>query len=109
MDAEDKAQNTITAQLRELMQMHGLSRSRTADVFNTKLPTLDHWLDQGTKPPGCLGVLLHILAVSEEARIEIGIHDRPKLAPRGRPFKRGNEFRFAKGVGSRRAAGVAEK
>ena len=109
MSTQNEAQNTITAQLRELMQMHGLSRSRTADVFNTKLPTLDHWLDQGTKPPSCLGVLLRILAVSEEARIEIGIHDRPKLAPRGKPFKRGNPFRFAKGIAVKRRAAGANK
>jgi len=108
MDAEDKALNTITAQLRELMQTHGLSRSRTAQILGTKLPTLDHWLDQGTKPPGCLGILLNILAVNEEALIQVGVHERPKLAPRGKPFKRGNAFRFAKGIGARRTAGANE-
>ncbi len=108
MSAQDIAQNTATAQLREFMQMHGLSRGRMARILETKSSTFDKWLDRGTKPPGCLGRLLTILVKSEEARIEAGVHERPKLAPRGKPFELGNEFRFAKDVGVRRTPEVAE-
>lgn len=79
------------------MGRHDLSRAQMADVIRTPQRTLNNWLDDGRKPPACMSPLMDLLEASREVRIFLSVEDQPKPAPRGRPFERGNPWRFARG------------
>jgi len=84
------AQNilTLSTRLREFMKRHDLTRDEMAAVIRTPRGTFDHWLD------ACLLALMDLLEEESRARTRLGVHGTRRSAPRGRPFRRGNEFRF---------------
>lgn len=104
--------NTISLMviLRVFMKRWGLIRKNMAEVLKTPLRTLDGWLNHGATPPACLVPLMDLLESWSQVRTWTGVHAiRHKKEPRGRPFRRGNEWRFGKkGAEARRIAGVEE-
>jgi transcriptional regulator with XRE-family HTH domain len=78
-----------------IMEEHGLTRREMAAGLDTSPDTLKGWL-QGKTPPAVLGPMLDLLEGKREAMRgwrRLGI-ERIKLRPRGRPFQRGNPWRF---------------
>src|SRR5258706_10313788 len=94
--AKDSAQNSasLAERLRKFMRAHDLSRTQLASIIQTPTRTLDHYLDDGVAPPGSLGALLVVLERCGCARRAVGMLSKVKAAPRGRPFGRGNPWRF---------------
>jgi DNA-binding transcriptional regulator YiaG len=94
--APQHAQNSVrlAERIRAFMQTYGLSRAQMAEVISTPPRTLDRWLDDGVTPPACLLALMDLLETRPQVRSWIGVNGYMAAAPRGRPFKRGNEYRF---------------
>lgn len=94
--AQEQALNRVSVQdrLRAIMREYDLSREQLATVLNTPIDTLKGWLDKDRPPPRCLEVLLNLIEQRAQVRTWVGIHKRPALEVRGRPFKRGNPYRF---------------
>jgi hypothetical protein len=91
------AQNTLllAVRLRDFMHRWRLTREEMAGVLKTPPRTLDGWLDFGKTPPACLAPLLDLLEERSQVRTWLGVHAIwRKGEPRGRPFRRGNEYRF---------------
>ena len=101
MSANKPAQNIVTLtlpeRLRAFMAAHSLSRAQMAVILETPLDTLNNWLDKGRSPPACLLPLMTLLERRSQARTWLGVYRKTDAAPRGKPFKRGNPHRFAKG------------
>jgi len=77
------------------MAQYDLSRTTLAKVLNTPVTTVHGWFDDGKQPPGCLTVLLDLIERRTQVCKDIGLcAPAPIGAPRGRPFKRGNPYRF---------------
>jgi DNA-binding transcriptional regulator YiaG len=98
MNAPKQALNIpmIVQRLRALMVAYDLSVSDLAAILQTSPRTVEKWFDRErpTKPPACLDRLLTILEKSPQARKLVGLHKAMPEAPRGKPFKRGNPYRF---------------
>ena len=92
----DNAQNTLflSTRLREFMKRYGLTRDELAAVIRTPRGTLNHWLDDDVNPPGCLQALMDLLEEELRVRTRLGVHATRRGASRGRPFKKGNQYRF---------------
>lgn len=85
----------LMARLRAFMRQQKLTRGEMAEVLKTPLRTLDGWLDRGTTPPACLLPLMDLLESRSQIRTWLGVNtSASKREPRGRPFRRGNEWRF---------------
>jgi hypothetical protein len=84
----------LSTRLRGFMKYHGLTRSDMATVLKTPRGTLDHWLDDGVSPPACLIPLMDLLEQRSKVRTWLGVRDARKRPLRGRPFVRGNPYRF---------------
>ena len=80
----------LSTRLREFMRRHDL----TAAVIRTPRGTFDHCLDDEVNPPACLLALMDLLEEESRVRTRLGVHGTRRSAPRGLPFRRGNEFRF---------------
>ena len=92
-DAQDTMK--LMARLRGFMRQQKLTRGAMAEVLKTPLRTLDGWLDHGTTPPACLLPLMDLLESRSQVRTWLGVKTSTRKAePRGRPFRRGNEWRF---------------
>ena len=97
-----REKSTITAQnsaipalrLRAIIRRFGLSQAELAAVMRMPVRTLQRWLAGETEPPALALALLDVIERSSESRRILGVHVKPRSAPRGRPFRRGNEFRF---------------
>jgi hypothetical protein len=76
------------------MRRYNLMRVKMANVIRTPRSTFGHWLDDDVNPPPCLLALMDLLEAESRARTRLGVHAKQRSAPRGRPFRRGNEFRF---------------
>ena len=76
------------------MKARDLSRSEIAAALRTPERTLDDWLKDGASPPGIVAALLDVLEQSPKARAVLGIDQPRKGRVRGRPFQRGNRYRF---------------
>lgn len=102
MNASKHAQNTLTIseRLRAFMLTHELSRADMAAILETPLKTLDGWLDCGRTPPACLRPLMRLLEQCSQVRIKLGVYSKSKAEPRGRPFKKGNSYRFRRKAGA---------
>lgn len=92
--AEGIALNMVPNRLREVMRQYNLSRAELAAILCTPLDTLNGWLDKGKSTPACLGVLLGLIEKRSQVRAWIGIGRNIPAAPRGKPFKKGNPYRF---------------
>jgi hypothetical protein len=85
----------LSTRLREFMGRYDLTRNEMAVVITTPRGTLDHWLDDAVNPPACLLALMDVLEEESRVRTRLGVHcAKPSVRGRGRPFRRGNEFRF---------------
>ena len=97
---------TIAERIRALLANFNMSRGEIARVLRTPGRTLDGWLDDGRIPPACMLPLLDVIEGSGQARRILGVRAlRPKGKSRGRPFRRGNEWRF----GDRRRAAALSR
>jgi hypothetical protein len=101
---------TLSSRLRAFMSAYNVSRPQLAEILKTPIGTLNHWLYDDVTPPGVLGLALDLLEQSRKARIVAGVY-RKKSHVRGRPFQRGNDWRFiAPGIraidAKRRAAAI---
>jgi hypothetical protein len=86
---------TLSMRLREFMKRYRLNRDQMASIIRTPRGTFDHWLDDDVNPPACMLALMDLLEERSQVRTWLGVHDPWKTyAPRGRPFLRGNEWRF---------------
>ena len=85
---------TLRVRLREFLKRYDLTRDEMAAVIRTPRGTFDHGLDDDVNPPACLLALMDLLEEESRARTRLGVHGTRRSAPRGRPFRRGNEFRF---------------
>jgi hypothetical protein len=76
------------------MKEQGLTRRQMADGLDTPIDTLKGWLDRKT-PPAILGSLLDLIDRKPQVCrwLRLGTR-RIKLRPRGKPFERGNPWRF---------------
>jgi hypothetical protein len=100
MSETDQAQNipTVAARLRAFMAVRNLSAADMGAAIRTPARTVEKWIDRTkpTKPPACMALLLDLLEQSSQCRRLIGIEKRTSAAARGKPFKRGNPYRFKK-------------
>jgi hypothetical protein len=79
------------------MVRFGLTRREMAEVLGTPMRTLNNWIDDNRTPPACLAKLMGLLETRSQVRTWLGVHKMAtKGKPRGRPFKRGNPWRFGK-------------
>jgi len=78
------------------MSRYNLSHARMADLLRTPEGTFKHWLYEGTAPPACMLVIMELLETSPSVRRQLGVSRPRRGAPRGKPFKPGNKFRFKK-------------
>ncbi len=86
---------TIAERIRALMAKFDMSRGEVARVLRTPGRTLDGWLDDGRIPPACMLPLLDVIEGSGQARRILNVRAlRQPGKSRGRPFRRGNEWRF---------------
>jgi len=93
--AQEQALITVLDKLRSIMKEYELSRAQLAQVLRTSINSLNGWLDKGKQAPACLDLTLDLLQQSPQARRIAGIHRATSgMTPRGRPFKRGNPYRF---------------
>ena len=76
------------------MKASDLSRAELAAALHTPERTLNSWLDGEAEPPGILGALLVVLEKSPKARAVLGLDGPQKKRVRGKPFQRGNRYRF---------------
>lgn len=91
------AQNTAKSadDLKAALICLGLSQAQFALVINTPSRTVAGWCAGETKPPPMFWRLLAVIEGSGQARRILGVHKAGRSGePRGRPFRRGNEFRF---------------
>jgi hypothetical protein len=90
---------TIAARIIAFMIRYNLSRARMAKVLRTAESTFNDWLShtKPRNPPACMGLVLDLLERSANARTIAGVHNRVAGAPRGRPFRRGNPYRYRQG------------
>jgi len=90
---------TIAERLKAFMAKYDLSREQMASVIRTAPTTLDDWLSL-TKPripPACMALVMDVLEQCPDARRVAGMADSKPAAPRGRPFRKGNPWRFKRG------------
>jgi DNA-binding transcriptional regulator YiaG len=72
-----------------------LSQAQFARIIDTPLRTVAGWCGGETKPPPMLWSILKVIEGSGQARRILHVSAiRHQNKPRGRPFRRGNEFRF---------------
>jgi len=98
MSKTELPQNTLilSERIRAFMERYELSRSQMREILRTPRGTFDHWLDDDKTPPGCLSVVMDLLEARSQVRVWLGVHKPTQRKPRGRPFKRGNPWRFGK-------------
>jgi DNA-binding transcriptional regulator YiaG len=85
----------LADRIQEFMRQHRITRSAMAAILQTSEHTLDNWLYEGRSPPACLLSLMDVLENEPAARRRLGVHRaRKSVKERGRPFKRGNPYRF---------------
>jgi hypothetical protein len=92
----------IAERIRGFMERYNLSRREMAAILKTPDRTLGNWLDDDRNPPACMVALMDVLETQSRVRTSLGVHKARKRPLRGRPFVRGNPYRF----GDRRRAGV---
>jgi DNA-binding transcriptional regulator YiaG len=87
--------STLAERVRAFMARHELTRREMAAVLRTPNRTFNNWLDDGRTPPACLLALMDALETHSQVRTLLGVYRaRKPTLPRGRPFKRGNPWRF---------------
>jgi DNA-binding transcriptional regulator YiaG len=90
--AQNKA--TVTTRLRAIIRRFDLSQTEIAAVMRVSERTARRWLAGEIKPPPIATALLDIIEQSSQGRRILGVHTK-SCTPRGRPFRRGNEYRFS--------------
>ena len=85
----------LMARLRGFMRQQKLTRGAMAEVLKTPLRTL-RWLARSRNDAAaCLLPLMDLLESRSQVRTWLGVKTSTRKAePRGRPFRRGNEWRF---------------
>lgn len=88
----------IAERVKHFMELHELSRDEMAEILRTPVSTVNDWLS-ATKPripPACMVLIMNLLEQSPQARKLAGVHKTQPRAPRGKPFKPGNPYRYKK-------------
>jgi hypothetical protein len=87
----------MDGKLKILIDKSELTHSEFGEKIRTPLRTLERWLATGNIPDN-ISLLIDVLLNVEEARKAVGINfRRKKHKPRGKPFKKGNPYRFGAG------------
>ena len=70
-----KSHLKLTDRLNVFMKHHGLRRKQMAEILQTPVATVTHWVRNESTPPGCLLTLMDVLERHEEVRICLGIRE----------------------------------
>ncbi len=90
--AQNKA--TVAARLKQFTRGYRLTQARFASIMCVSPRTMRRWIAGETTPNGVALALFEVLENVNAVRHSMGIFRRETGAPRGQPFRRGNEFRF---------------
>ena len=83
----------IKDRIRAYMQKHNLTRYMMATALSMPVKQLDRYLYMGTTPPYCMAALMDLLEQHPQVGYWLGAR-RTRERPRGRPFEKGNPWRF---------------
>jgi transcriptional regulator with XRE-family HTH domain len=84
----------IVERIRGFMERYRLSRREMAAILKTPDRTLGRWLNDDRNPPTCMLALMDMLETQSRVRTSLGVHKARNRPLRGRPFVRGNPYRF---------------
>jgi hypothetical protein len=83
-----------TAILAARLQVLGITKANFAAIVGVSERTVGNWSAGRTKMNAAADLLLEQIEASADLRCKLGIGEKVKGAPRGKPFEPGNPYRF---------------
>ena len=87
----DASELKVHQRIQAFMLKHRLTRAQMAEALGTSVWTMDNW--KNATPPACAVKLMDLLEQHPQVRYWLGA-TRTRERPRGRPFEKGNPWRF---------------
>lgn len=83
----------IRDRIRDYMAKHNLTRFMMAQALRMPVRQLDAYLYDGVTPPYVMTAMMDLLEQHPQVGFWLGAR-RTRARPRGRPFEKGNPWRF---------------